>query len=47
VRVANIADAYTKLRWKPRTSLAEGLALTVEWHRNKLREPSESASAAL
>ena len=47
VRVANIADARAILGWKPRTPLAEGLARTVEWHRNKLRESSSSTSAAL
>jgi UDP-glucose 4-epimerase len=36
VRVANIADAYAKLGWKPRTSLEEGLKRTVNWHRRQL-----------
>jgi UDP-glucose 4-epimerase len=40
VRVANIADAHLRLRWRPRTPLAEGLARTVDWHREKLNESS-------
>jgi UDP-glucose 4-epimerase len=47
VRVANITDAYAKLGWKPRTPLAEGLARTVDWHRNQLKESASNASAAL
>jgi UDP-glucose 4-epimerase len=45
VRVANIADADLKLGWKPRTSLAEGLARTVEWYREKLNGSFRAGSA--
>jgi nucleoside-diphosphate-sugar epimerase len=40
VRMANIADAYAKLGWKPRTSLEEGLKRTVNWHRRQLIDSS-------
>ncbi len=33
VRVANIADTYTKIGWKPMTSLDKGLEYTVDWYR--------------
>jgi nucleoside-diphosphate-sugar epimerase len=33
VRVADVAKTATCLRWRPRTSLEEGLARTVDWYR--------------
>jgi nucleoside-diphosphate-sugar epimerase len=36
VRRANIAEAYARLGWRPRTPLATGLERTVEWHRQQL-----------
>lgn len=33
VRVANIADTYAKIGWKPMTSLDKGLEYTVDWYR--------------
>ncbi len=36
VRVANIADSYEKLGWKPLTSLERGLEQTVNWYRTEL-----------
>ena len=33
VRVANIADTYAKIGWKPTTSLDKGLEYTVDWYR--------------
>lgn len=33
VRVANIADTYAKIGWKPMTSLEKGLEYTVDWYR--------------
>lgn len=32
VRVANIADSMSKLNWKPKVLLEEGLARTVDWY---------------
>ena len=36
VRVADTADAYARLGWKPVTSLEEGLTRTVAWYRQQL-----------
>ena len=36
VRVANTKEAYTRLRWRPRTPLEKGLERTVEWYRRHL-----------
>ena len=33
VRVANVADTYAKLDWRPARSLREGLKRTVDWYR--------------
>jgi nucleoside-diphosphate-sugar epimerase len=33
VRVANTANSFETLRWKPNTSLSEGLQNTVRWYR--------------
>ncbi|MBE9014507.1 GDP-mannose 4,6-dehydratase, partial [Pseudanabaenaceae cyanobacterium LEGE 13415] len=32
VRVANLENSISKLNWKPKVSLEEGLARTVEWY---------------
>ncbi len=37
-RVADIKLAGSLMKWKPRVSLHEGLARTVKWHRENLRE---------
>ncbi|MGG6264023.1 NAD-dependent epimerase/dehydratase family protein [Leptolyngbya sp. AN03gr2] len=34
VRVANLAASMSKLNWRPKVSLEEGLARTVEWYRH-------------
>jgi nucleoside-diphosphate-sugar epimerase len=34
VRVADIAEAFAKIGWRPATSLEKGLALTLDWYRN-------------
>lgn len=34
VRVANTADTFAKIGWRPTISLEKGLALTVDWYRN-------------
>ena len=45
VCVADTECALTKLGWKPATSLEDGLALTVRWHREQLAgSPSSSTS---
>lgn len=36
VRVANVADTYDKIAWKPMTSLEKGLEFTVDWYRGLL-----------
>jgi len=36
VRVANIEGTYSKIGWKPRTSLEVGLRKTVNWYRKQL-----------
>jgi len=36
VRMANTADTYGKLGWKPQTSLEIGLRKTVDWYRKQL-----------
>lgn len=41
VRVADTAFAYTKLGWKPTTSLEKGLAQTVDWYRDQLKSTSK------
>lgn len=46
VRIANIADAYEKLGWKPRTSLRAGLKQTVEWYRKELAQSAVGAARA-
>jgi len=38
VRVANTADAYNRLGWKPVTSLEKGLEQTVDWYRKQLTD---------
>lgn len=45
VRAADTADAYAKLGWKPVTSLADGLARTVEWYRRALAEAARSPAS--
>lgn len=32
IRLANVADTYSKLKWKPGTSIEEGLKKTVAWY---------------
>ena len=47
IRIADTVYAYTKLGWKPITSLEKGLELTVEWYKRQLQassRPGESAS---
>lgn len=36
LRIADTAEAYSKVGWKPQTSLREGLQHTVDWFRNEL-----------
>jgi nucleoside-diphosphate-sugar epimerase len=36
VRVANTADTYDRIGWKPQTSLESGLRQTVDWYREQL-----------
>ena len=38
VRVANIAETYERIGWKPATPLAIGLPATVDWYRKNLNE---------
>ena len=38
VRAADIIQAHATLGWKPRTSLSEGLARSVNWYSQQLRE---------
>jgi UDP-glucose 4-epimerase len=38
VRVANIAQTYERIGWKPATPLAIGLQATVDWYRKNLNE---------
>lgn len=38
-RIANVADAYSKLCWKPLISLEQGLEQTVDWYRKNLQIP--------
>lgn len=38
VRVADIAQTYERIGWKPTTPLAIGLHATVDWYRNNLNE---------
>lgn len=45
VRSADTADAHAKLGWKPVTSLADGLARTVEWYRRELAEAVTSLAS--
>jgi nucleoside-diphosphate-sugar epimerase len=40
VRAANISDAYSKLAWKPTTSLDKGLELTTDWYRRERGNPA-------
>ena len=37
VRVADMADAFTKLGWKPQMTLKLGLAHTTDWYRQQLQ----------
>lgn len=43
VRVADVACAYEKLRWKSKATLEEGLGQTVSWYRKRLRGNEEPA----
>lgn len=43
VRVANIADTYAKIGWKPMTSLEKGLEYTVDWYRELSEKDKETA----
>jgi UDP-glucose 4-epimerase len=36
VRIANIAQTYERIGWKPETPLASGLRTTVDWYRSNL-----------
>lgn len=36
-RIANVADAYSKIGWKPVISLEQGLEQTVDWYRKHLK----------
>ncbi len=38
VKVANIANAYARIRWKPKTALENGLKNTVDWYREQLEK---------
>jgi nucleoside-diphosphate-sugar epimerase len=41
VRMANTAQTALRLGWKPAISLQHGLQLTVDWHRQYMKEPSK------
>jgi nucleoside-diphosphate-sugar epimerase len=43
IRCARIADTARSLGWSPKTSLAEGLRRTVDWHREELRRQQAAA----
>jgi UDP-glucose 4-epimerase len=48
VRVADTADAFARLGWRPKTSLETGLARTIEWCREQaiaLRAHNDSKAA--
>ncbi len=36
VRIANIAQTFERIGWKPKTTLASGLRTTVDWYRSNL-----------
>jgi nucleoside-diphosphate-sugar epimerase len=36
VRLANLEDSFSKIGWKPQTSLEKGLRQTAEWYRQHL-----------
>jgi UDP-glucose 4-epimerase len=38
IRIANVAQTYERIRWKPATPLAIGLRTTVDWYRKNLNE---------
>ena len=33
IRLADIADTYSKIKWKPQTDMEKGLEQTVAWYR--------------
>ena len=35
IRMANVVNTYSKIKWKPRTSLEKGLEKTVDWYRKQ------------
>jgi nucleoside-diphosphate-sugar epimerase len=41
VRIANVADTYSRIGWKPANSLDTGLRTTVEWYKEHLAESLE------
>lgn len=40
IRVANTMETHAAIGWKPKTSLEEGLELTVKWYKDYLKEQS-------
>jgi UDP-glucose 4-epimerase len=44
LRTADTAEAYRKLRWKPQTSIREGLQHTVEWFRNQMAHSNDRSA---
>jgi UDP-glucose 4-epimerase len=47
VRVAEMSTAYAKLGWKPRTSLRSGLAQTIDWYRQQLKNSTSVGKQTL
>ncbi len=45
VHVADIAYAYSRLGWKPKTSLTEGLKQTLDWYEKQLKVCSETVKS--
>ena len=47
VRIADVNDAYRRLRWRPRTSLDEGLKQTIAWYRGRQEATSADAQTSV
>lgn len=45
VRIANITDTFSRLRWRPSYSLEAGLRRTVDWYKEHLGEFAGTGSA--